>query len=92
MTVADTNDPLSLPIHDFNRDLAINTTSALAAAQQAVAIFERLPSTASKTFIYTGNILNDIPIASYLSLGIGKSASAHFIQAAADAYSDRGFK
>ncbi|KAJ5604264.1 hypothetical protein N7537_007220 [Penicillium hordei] len=84
--------PLSLPLADFNRDFQINTTSAFVAAQQAALSFEQLPDYRSKTFIYTGNILNSTPIASLLDLGVGKSATAHIIRSAAAAYSNRGFK
>jgi hypothetical protein len=77
---------------DFSRDFYINTTSAFVAAQQAALSFEQLPDSASKTFIYTGNILNSTTIASLLSLGVGESATAHIIRSAAAAYSNRGFK
>ncbi|KAH8674685.1 hypothetical protein BGZ60DRAFT_404537 [Tricladium varicosporioides] len=84
--------PLGLALEDFTRDLNINTTSAFTAAQQAVLAFSELPESASRTFIYTGNILNTTIIAPLLDLGVGKSATAHIIQSAAAAYKDRGFK
>jgi hypothetical protein len=80
---------------DFARDLNVNTTSAFVAAQQAVTSFENLSSSDSRTFIYTGNILNHGPLAAFptlLDLGVGKSATAHIIQAASNAYKDQGFK
>jgi hypothetical protein len=77
---------------DFTRDLNINTTSAFVAGQQAVLGFEQLSDSASKTFIYTGNILNTTTMAPLMDLGVGKSATAHIIQSAATAYKDRGFK
>lgn len=70
----------------------VNTTSAFVAAQQAVSGFEKLDDAASKTFIYTGNILNTGPMATLLDLGVGKSATAHIIHLASDVYKDRGFK
>jgi hypothetical protein len=76
----------------FNRDLAINVTSAFAAAQQAAFGFAQLPASASRTFIYTGNILNVTILPSFLAQGVGKSAGAHMIWAASAAYKDRGFK
>ncbi|KAI9656896.1 MAG: hypothetical protein M1821_003535 [Bathelium mastoideum] len=84
--------PLSLPLGDFTRDLNINTVSAFVAAQQAALSFEQLPDSASKAFIYTGNILNTTTLPPLMDLGVGKSATAHFIQSAAKAYADRGFK
>ncbi|KAL9086374.1 MAG: hypothetical protein Q9165_007160 [Trypethelium subeluteriae] len=88
----DESNPLALPLADFTRDLNINTVSAFVAAQQAVLGFGELPDSALKTFIYTGNILNTTTIAPLMSLGVGKSATAHMIQSAASAYKDRGFK
>ncbi|KEZ43940.1 putative Short-chain dehydrogenase [Scedosporium apiospermum] len=85
-------EPLSIPLADFTRDLHVNTTSAFVAAQQAALGFERLPDHQSKTFIYTGNILNETTIAGLLDGGVGKSATAHIIRSAAAAYSNKGFK
>ncbi|KAK7430750.1 hypothetical protein QQZ08_002794 [Neonectria magnoliae] len=87
------NDPLSIPVADFAKDLSVNITSTFVAAQQAVLGFAKLPSSASRTFIYTGNILNtDVIIPALLAGGVGKSASAHLIHSAAAAYKDRGYK
>lgn len=88
----DAKDPLSLPLAQFNQDFNINTTSVFVAAQQAVLGFKQLPDSASKTFIFTGNITNVSPIAPLLSSGVGKSATAHILQVAAGAYKDKGFK
>ncbi|PMD23843.1 putative short-chain dehydrogenase [Hyaloscypha hepaticicola] len=92
VTSNDAKDPLSLPVADFTRDFTINTTSAFVAAQQAVLSFKELPDSAARTFIYTGNITNEIPLAPLLDLGVGKSATAHIIQSAAAAYKDKGYK
>jgi hypothetical protein len=92
VTANDAQNPLSLKVEDFERDFKINTTSAFVAAQQAVAAFEKLPESASRTFIYTGNATNVITIAPLLDLGVGKSASAHIIQSASKAYKDKGYK
>ena len=92
MTPNSPEDPLSLSLADFSRDLHINTTSAFVAAQQAALGFEQLPASSSKTFIYTGNILDSTTIANLLDLGVGKSATAHIIRSAAAAYSNKGFK
>ncbi|KAK9243407.1 putative short-chain dehydrogenase [Lipomyces tetrasporus] len=86
------NDPLSLSLADFNHDLTINTVSPFVAAQQAAIGFAQLPNSASRTFIYTGNITNTNVISPLMDLGVGKSATAHIIQSAAAAYKNRGFK
>lgn len=91
-TLTPADDPFALPLDAFNRDISINVTSAFVAAQMAVLGFAQLPASASKTFIYTGNILNVTILPSFLDQGIGKSAGAHMIWAAAAAYKNRGFK
>jgi hypothetical protein len=64
------------------------------AIKQALVSFASpsLSESASKTFIYTGNAMNFLPFAGVMSLGAGKSASAHIIAAAAAAYKDKGYK
>lgn len=88
LTYANAEDPLSIPLANFTYDLAMNTTSAYVAAHEAVLAFQELPSDASKTFIYTGNAMNDKPAAPYMGLGLGKTATAHAIQIAATTYKD----
>jgi hypothetical protein len=84
--------PLEISLEDVARDMSVNTLSAIAAAKEAVVSFEALPTTAARTFIYTGNITNFEPIPGLMSLGVGKSATAHMIETAAKAYNDRGYK
>jgi hypothetical protein len=80
-------------VSEFERDLRINTTSVYAAAQSAASGFSSLPASAARTFIYTGNILNTgVIIPPLVSLGVGKSASAYLVHAAAKAYKERGYK
>jgi len=88
----DPKNPLAVKVDDFAKALVINTTSAYVAAQQAALGFEELPKTASRTFIYTGNCTNVIPFPQYLDLGVGKTATAHFLQLAALAYKEKGYK
>ncbi|KAE9985069.1 hypothetical protein EG327_004840 [Venturia inaequalis] len=85
-------DPLSIPLADVVKDLNINTVSALIAAQEATKSFAVLPSSASKTFIFTGNILNLQILPPLMSNGIGKCATAHFLESAATAYKADGYK
>lgn len=91
-TSQDAKNPLGLALKDFNHDFTIITTSAFMAAQQAVLAFNELPDSASRTFIYTGNCTNVSPIIALWGSGAAKSASAHLIQCAAEAYKDKGFK
>ncbi|CAM1502584.1 Fc.00g073600.m01.CDS01 [Cosmosporella sp. VM-42] len=92
VTLQDAKNPLGLSLKDFNEDFNINTTSAFVAAQQAVLAFDELPQSASRTFIYTGNCTNVSPIVALMDSGVGKSATAHIIQCAAEAYKDKGYK
>ncbi|KAK8032568.1 hypothetical protein PG990_002302 [Apiospora arundinis] len=91
-TFGDKKDPLAIPLESFERNFAINTTSAFEAAKQSALAFAELPASASRTFIYTGNCTNVLPIAALMDCGVGKSATAHIIQVAAEAYKEKGFK
>jgi len=72
--------------------MSVNTVSAYVAIQEALAGFNTLPSSASKAFLYTGNILNLEPILGLQTCGAGKSATAHLIQVAALTYREKGLK
>lgn len=83
---------MALSVEDLNRDFQVNTASVLEAAKHAVAGFDRLPKTAARTFIYTGNRLTDGPLPRFVDLGIGKNGSAHLIAAASEAYAPKGYQ
>jgi NAD(P)-dependent dehydrogenase (short-subunit alcohol dehydrogenase family) len=85
-------DPLSISLEDAIKDLNINTLSTLAAAKEATKSFATLPSSAARTFVFTGNIQNSQIIPPLMSSGIGKSATAHILESAATAYKDIGYK
>ena len=74
------------------RNFAVNTFSVIEAAREAVAVFEQLPATASRTFIYTGNFLNEVVLLPVVGYGLTKAATAQLIHAASKAYKDRGFR
>jgi NAD(P)-dependent dehydrogenase (short-subunit alcohol dehydrogenase family) len=88
------NSVLSIPAEKVTLDLNINTISPYVAAQQAVAWWETLPANLHKTFIYTGNALNVaiLPVPDFLTLGVGKSASAYWIGTADALYKSRGYR
>jgi len=60
-TVNNPADPLNVDLEQLKSDFAVNTFSALVAAKEAVKGFEELSDEASKTFIFTGNLLNETP-------------------------------
>jgi hypothetical protein len=86
------SDPLSITLEDVIKDLNVNTLSTLVAAQEAIKSFATLTSAASRTFIFTGNILNQQIIPPLMSAGIGKAATSHILESAATAYKDVGYK
>jgi hypothetical protein len=72
--------------------MTVNTYSALSASSHAVSGFATLPPSFSKTFIFTGNMLNEIANPAALGFGMGKSATAHLISCAALVYGKQGYK
>ncbi|KAI1817366.1 NAD(P)-binding protein [Poronia punctata] len=72
---------LSRTAHGVAADLNVNTVSTYAAAQEALAAWDKLPAGTKKTFIYTGNILNRLvlPVSMMQNHGIGKAAAAYWI-------------
>ncbi|KAF2714526.1 hypothetical protein K504DRAFT_445511 [Pleomassaria siparia CBS 279.74] len=89
----DPEDPLSsVSISETTRIFATNTISPLIAAQEAVKGFKQLPTSASRTFIATGNLLNTAARPPVLTFGMSKSALAHLIWGSSIAYEKRGFK
>ncbi|KAF2137747.1 uncharacterized protein K452DRAFT_278106 [Aplosporella prunicola CBS 121167] len=85
------DNPLSLSQAQLEYDIAINTTSAYAAAAEAVAEFAHLPPELPKSFIYTANGLGSMPQPQLISLGLGKTAMAHVIENAVIAYRGKGW-
>lgn len=90
------DNPLSISVEDFNKDYAVNTGSVFAAAKEAVNGWKELGSKGgNKTFFYTGNMLNLGAVdgfLGFLTLGVGKSATAHLIQNASLAYKKDGYR
>ena len=84
--------PLSCPVEDFQKDIAVNTVSAYAAAQEAIKAFTKLPEGVHKTFLYTGNRGNTIVAPEILSLGLTKYASWYLIQTCAAAFKEKGYR
>ncbi|EAT86522.2 hypothetical protein SNOG_05458 [Parastagonospora nodorum SN15] len=86
-TLPDAQDPFSIHLNNFVKDLNVNTTSVFVAIKEALASFAKLPASASKTFIFTGNAMNtDLIVLPLTGAGAGKAASAHLIHAASVAF------
>lgn len=89
----DPEDNLSgFSFEEIQDEFSINTFSPLFAAQEAVKGFKQLPQSASRTFIFTGNALNDLVIPAVLTFGMAKSATARMVTFASAAYEKQGFK
>ncbi|KAF2472601.1 putative short-chain dehydrogenase [Lindgomyces ingoldianus] len=89
----DPQDPLDgIILEDVNREFAVNAISPLFTAQEAVKGFKQLPSSASRTFIMTGNKLNVFVMPSVLTFGMGKASAAHMVWYASTVYKQQGFK
>jgi hypothetical protein len=97
-----------VPQEAFARDLMVNSVSPYVAAQEAVKgwLSEEASDSepvgdskeggkvgkGNKTFIYTGNMLNQtiLPVEALVTLGVGKSASAYWIGLADEMEKARG--
>lgn len=79
-----------VPTEAFEHSLAVNTTSAFVAAREALASFRKIDG--PRTYIFTGNMLNEGPYPSLLTLGVGKVASAHFVNMADDLYKGQNIR
>jgi NAD(P)-dependent dehydrogenase (short-subunit alcohol dehydrogenase family) len=91
----DAEDPLaSITPEALQQDFAINALSPLLAAQEAVKGFKQLDDSASKTFIFTGNLLNEdwLVRPDVLTFASSKTAAAKWIKYASVAYKSKGFK
>lgn len=86
------SDPFATSVADYALDLTINNTSLYAAIKESVAGFDKLDSSVPKAFLYTGNILNTKTMPGLLTLGVGKSASAHVVELADSVYRKKGYK
>ncbi|KAH8889216.1 putative short-chain dehydrogenase [Thozetella sp. PMI_491] len=92
-TLLAAEDPLAgLDMDQYQRDMAINITNALVAAQYAVEGFKLLPPSDFKTFFYTGNKLPSMSAPAVMHFGVGKSAAAHMIWDCSTAYQKQGYK
>ncbi|CAI6342064.1 unnamed protein product [Periconia digitata] len=91
-SLAAADNPFEVDLATFEEHLNLNTTSVFLAIKQALKSFETLPASSARTFIYTGNAMNFAPFPGRMTLGTGKSATAHMIASAAQAYGPKGYK
>ncbi|KAF4955911.1 hypothetical protein FSARC_11726 [Fusarium sarcochroum] len=86
------NDVFEVPLDFFKWSGAVNIFGAYAAAQEAVKGWQEFPRSSKPTFIFTGNCANVAPFPSIMTLGVGKAGAAAFVEVAATAYKDKGYK
>ena len=84
------SDPVSIGLDKFTASLNVNVVSAYAALQEFVNSVRTLSKDVLKTFIYTGNSLNIVPLSIVLHTGTGKAGAAHLIEGSALAYGKEG--
>ncbi|KAK9384961.1 hypothetical protein V1515DRAFT_631256 [Lipomyces mesembrius] len=86
------DDAFSLASTAMQKDLAVNVSSLYVAIQETVKGWKNLFS-CHKVFIFTGNTLNvSGAMPSFLTLGVGKAAGAHLIDAAVKSYGSQNYK
>jgi hypothetical protein len=83
--------PLALTQAELEDGHAVNITALYLAAAEAVKGFETLPEDMPKSFIYTGNGMNQLVVPAYVGLGIGKLASTNWIGGASIYYGPKGY-
>lgn len=91
----DAEDPLNgITPDELQHEFAINTLSPMLAAQEAVKGFKQLPDSSSRTFIFTGNLLNTDRLVwpQVLTFAAAKTSTAKWIKFAAAGYKKNGFK
>lgn len=91
-TVNDHTNPLTVGQKQLLHYFAVNTFSVVAAAELAVKRFAILPHIASKTFIVTGNYLDETPRTQVVGYSMTEAATTNLIHAASEAYEGKGYK
>ncbi|KAL1864848.1 hypothetical protein Daus18300_007414 [Diaporthe australafricana] len=93
---SDSENPLTIADADLDKDLNVMIKSPYAAAREAVAVWQGLSGKDGRkgTFIMTGNLLpkSVIPIATFTSLGIGKSGANYWVGTADGVLKEKGIR
>lgn len=78
----------------FHTTIAVNGTSPLLSLHHAIEAFQSLNggTSAGKTFIFTGNLLNQSQFKNRLVFGLGKTMCAYGIRFASVAYAGQGIR
>lgn len=86
------DDPFSAPLESLGESRRVGFDSAYISAQESLHHFARLASDIPKTFIYSGNTLNQIGIPGVFPFALGKVAAAMMIEYGANAYGAKGYR
>jgi NAD(P)-dependent dehydrogenase (short-subunit alcohol dehydrogenase family) len=91
--IVSSNNPLDVSVERLTETLAVNTISPYTAAKLATRGWATLPDTASKTFMFTGNMMNTQVWLATHNLGISKNATAYWLEVAANVpeYKEKGY-
>ncbi|EEU36453.1 uncharacterized protein NECHADRAFT_81213 [Fusarium vanettenii 77-13-4] len=90
----DLQNPFTVPLESFEKDLSVLNTSAYVAAGETVSGFEAISADIPRAFLYTGNGLAGAtaPVPLLVDLGTGKSAASYWIGSASGFYKEKGYK
>lgn len=81
-----------MPLDVVRAPYTIGFESHYVAAQEALKGFAELPASTPKTFIFTGNALNQLPLAPVFPFAVSKRAAAALIEYGANAYGPQGYR
>ena len=85
-------DPFSVPIDSVKIANTVGFESLYVAAQEALKGFAELPDSTPKTLIFTGNVLNQLPLTPVFPFAVSKRAAAALIEYGANAYGPKGYR
>ena len=81
-----------MSLEDLRAPIVVGYESPYVAAQEALKGFAELPATMPKTFIYTGNALNQLPLPYVFPFAVSKRAASTLIEYGATAYGSKGYR
>ena len=85
-------DPFSVSLDALRKPIIIGYESQYIAAQEALKGFAELPEAVPKTFIFTGNALNQVPLPEVFAFAAAERAAAALIEYGANAYGQKGYR
>jgi len=85
-------DPFSTSLEDIKLSILVSFESQYVAAQETLKCFAGLPESTPKTFIFTGNALNQTPLAPVFPFSLAQRTAATLIEYGANAYGSKRYR